>query len=81
MFATVVDTSRPIGDGEVDGREYHFISKHAFEADIDHGQFVEYGKCEKQLFGTSMNAIRQVIKSGKVCILNLHPQVCVCVCA
>ena len=71
----LLDTSRPIGDGEVDGREYHFISKHAFELDIADGQFIEYGEHEKHLFGTSMNAIRQVVNSGKVCILNFHPQV------
>jgi len=77
----LVDTSRPIGEGEVDGREYHFISKHEFEADIAEGQFVEYGEYEKHLFGTSMNAIRQVVNSGKVCVLNFHPQVCTTNCA
>jgi len=72
---TVVDTSRPVGDGEVDSREYHFVSKHAFEADVAVGRFVEYGEYEKQLFGTSMEAIRQVVNSGKICVLNFHPQV------
>lgn len=71
----VVDTSRPLGDGEVDSREYHFVSKNAFEADVAEGRFVEYGEYEKQLFGTSMEAIRQVVNSGKICVLNFHPQV------
>lgn len=72
----LVDTSRPITDGELDGREYYFVSKHTFESDVAQGRFVEYGEYEKQLFGTSMEAIRQVVNCGKVCVLNFHPQVC-----
>jgi len=72
----VLDTSRPISDGELDGREYYFVPRRAFEAAVAEGQFVEYGEYEKQLFGTSMDAIRLVVNSGKVCVLNFHPQVC-----
>lgn len=72
------DTSRPIREGEVDGRDYFFVSRAAFEADIADGRLVEYGEYEKHLFGTSMDAIRQVVNSGKICILNFHPQVCDC---
>lgn len=75
-FMNVADTTRPIGDGEVNGREYWFVSKSDFGSDISAGQFVEYGEHEKHLFGTSKEAIRNVIDSGKVCVLNLHPQVC-----
>jgi len=64
-----------MSEGEVNGREYHFVSKHEFEADVAEGRFVEYGEHEKQLFGTSMDSIRQVVNSGKVCVLNFHPQV------
>jgi len=74
-LVNIVDTTRPIGDGEVNGREYHFVSKDAFETDVAGGQFVEYGEYEKQLFGTSLNAIGKVVNSGKVCVLNFHPQV------
>ena len=75
-----VDTSRPISDGDVYGREYYFVSKREFEAGVDEGQFVEYGEYEKQLFGTKVEAIREVVNSGKVCILNFHPQVCAVSC-
>lgn len=60
---------------EENGREYYFISRDAFEADIAENKFVEYGEYEKHLFGTSMEAIRQVVNSGKICVLNFHPQV------
>ena len=59
----------------MDGRDYHFVPRVIFEADIAGQKFVEYGEFEKNLYGTSVEAIRSVVNSGKICILNLHPQV------
>jgi MAGUK p55 subfamily protein 5 len=36
---------------------------------------IKHGEFEKNLYGTSLNAVRQVINQGKICILNLHPEV------
>ncbi len=57
------------------GRDYHFVPRSIFEADISAQKFVEYGEFEKNLYGTSVEAIRYVVNAGKICILNLHPQV------
>ena len=70
-----LDTSRPKKDDELDGRDYHFVPRVVFEADIAAQKFVEYGEFEKNLYGTSVEAIRSVVNFGKICILNLHPQV------
>ncbi|XP_023218352.1 uncharacterized protein LOC111620621 [Centruroides sculpturatus] len=72
--AAVPHTSRPRRDGEVNGVDYHFISRTQFEADIVLGKFVEHGEYEKNYYGTSLDAIRAVVNSGKICVLNLHPQ-------
>ncbi|CAG0889018.1 unnamed protein product [Cyprideis torosa] len=72
--AAVPHTSRPRKDSEVDGQDYHFISRLQFEQDILSRKFVEHGEFEKQYYGTSLEAIRQVVNMGKICILNLHPQ-------
>lgn len=37
-------------------------------------KFVEHGEYEKAYYGTSLDAIRSVVNSGKICVLNLHPQ-------
>lgn len=71
---TVSDTSRPRKDSEVDGQDYHFISRSQFESDILCRKFVEHGEYEKAYYGTSVEAIRSVVNSGKICVLNLHPQ-------
>ncbi|XP_078592087.1 protein PALS1-like isoform X15 [Branchiostoma floridae x Branchiostoma japonicum] len=72
--AAVPHTSRSRKDQEVDGKDYHFIPRSQFEQDILAGKFVEHGEYEKNIYGTSLDAIRRVINSNKVCVLNLHPQ-------
>ncbi|XP_070853876.1 uncharacterized protein sdt isoform X4 [Drosophila suzukii] len=72
--AQVKDTSRARREGEVPGVDYHFITRQAFEADILARRFVEHGEYEKAYYGTSLEAIRTVVASGKICVLNLHPQ-------
>ena len=75
-----VDTSRAPKDGEIDGKDYHFVPRAVFEADITSHKFVEFGEFEKNLYGTSLEAIRQVINIGKICVLNFYPQVSLCYC-
>ncbi|XP_014480744.1 PREDICTED: MAGUK p55 subfamily member 5-A isoform X7 [Dinoponera quadriceps] len=72
--AAIPHTSRPKKDSEVDGQDYHFISRSQFESDILGRKFVEHGEYEKAYYGTSVEAIRTVVNSGKICVLNLHPQ-------
>ncbi|XP_046981287.1 protein PALS1-like [Schistocerca americana] len=72
--AAVPHTSRPRKEGEVDGQDYHFISRAQFEADILARRFVEHGEYERAYYGTSLAAIRAVVDAGKTCVLNLHPQ-------
>ncbi|NXX43800.1 MPP5 protein, partial [Tricholaema leucomelas] len=74
-FASAVPhTTRSRRETEVAGRDYHFVSRQAFETDIAAGKFIEYGEFEKNLYGTSIDSVRQVINSGKICLLNLHTQ-------
>ncbi|CAH0726789.1 unnamed protein product, partial [Brenthis ino] len=72
--AAVPHTSRARKDHEAAGQDYHFISRAQFEADILNRKFVEHGEYEKAYYGTSLEAIREVVNSGKICVLNLHPQ-------
>lgn len=42
-FGTIISTtSRPIRDGELNGREYNFVTKGEFLKDIEEGKFLEY---------------------------------------
>lgn len=72
--AAIPHTSRPRRTDEKDGEDYHFISRQQFEQDILGRRFVEHGEYEKSYYGTSLEAIRSVVYSEKICVLNLHPQ-------
>ena len=68
------DTSRPQRADELDGADYHFITRVHFEQDILARRFVEHGEYEKQYYGTSLEAIRAVVRQERICVLNLHSQ-------
>ena len=72
----VSDTSRPIRPGEVDGDGYWFITRDQMETDIMENRFLEYGEYDGSLYGTKIDSIFNIIKQGKMCILDLNPQVC-----
>ncbi len=73
IFSTFPDTSRPKRPDEIDGQDYHFISRLQFEQDILARRFVEHGEYEKSYYGTSLEAIRSVALAERICVLNLHP--------
>ncbi|XP_020784537.1 protein PALS1 [Boleophthalmus pectinirostris] len=70
----VPHTTRSRRDGELSGRDYHFVSRQTFEAELAAGKLIESGEFEKNLYGTSTDSVRQVINTGKICVLCLHTQ-------
>ncbi|XP_018588951.1 protein PALS1 [Scleropages formosus] len=70
----VPHTTRSRREGELNGRDYHFVSRQAFEADVAAGKFIELGEFEKNLYGTSIDSVRQLINTGKICVLCVHTQ-------
>lgn len=71
----VSDTTRNLRIHERNGREYHFVSRSAFESDMAAGKFMEFGEFEKNLYGTSTDSVRHVVNSGRICLLCLHTRV------
>ncbi|XP_066581184.1 MAGUK p55 subfamily member 7 isoform X4 [Prorops nasuta] len=67
-------TSRPPRPGEVDGKEYHFVSREKMEEDIDVGKFIEYGEYKGNLYGTSAESVSSLVNAGYVCLLSPHYQ-------
>lgn len=50
-------TTRPMRAGEVDGRDYHFVSEPAFDALIAEGAFVEWAVVHGYRYGTAHAAL------------------------
>jgi guanylate kinase len=61
---SVSATTRRIRQGEVDGREYFFISKSAFQEKIRVGDFVEHEEIYGDYYGTLKSEIEKTLATG-----------------
>ncbi|XP_041663037.1 MAGUK p55 subfamily member 4-like [Cheilinus undulatus] len=66
-------TTRPIRAVEQTGREYHFVTKELFEYMVCNNRFIEYGEYRSHLYGTSSDAIDDVLRRGRMCIIDAEP--------
>uniref|UniRef100_A0A3B4ZKX5 MAGUK p55 subfamily member 4-like n=1 Tax=Stegastes partitus TaxID=144197 RepID=A0A3B4ZKX5_9TELE len=71
----VPHTTRPIRAGEQSGKEYHFVTKELFEYMVCNHRYplLPYGECKGQLYGTSTDGIDEVLKRGRMCIVDIEP--------
>ncbi|KAK6329164.1 hypothetical protein J4Q44_G00011420 [Coregonus suidteri] len=70
----VPHTTRAKKSHEREGVEYNFITKQAFEADIQSNIFIEYGEYKDNFYGTSLEAIRSVLDRNKMCLVDVQPE-------
>ncbi|MDO4734348.1 MAG: guanylate kinase [Lachnospiraceae bacterium] len=67
-------TTRGPRPGEVDGREYFFITKEEFEERIRNGQLLEYAKYVDNYYGTPKDWVLAQMEQGKNVILEIELQ-------
>jgi len=67
-------TTRAPRPGEQDGREYHFLSRQAFEQHIAAGDFLEWAQFQGQLYGTLRQSVEATIAAGKDVLLVIDVQ-------
>ncbi|KAM9380733.1 MAGUK p55 subfamily member 4 [Phaethornis superciliosus] len=72
--SAVPHTTRVQKSYEMNGREYHYVSKETFENMVYSHRMLEYGEYKGYLYGTSIDAVRRVLDEGKICVLDLEPQ-------
>ena len=70
----VSHTTRAPRAGEVDGSSYYFVSKEEFERGIAAGEFIEFAYVHGNIYGTSVESVRRIASSGRVCVLELDVQ-------
>ena len=64
-------TTRKIRDGEVDGKDYHFLSIEEFKQLIDKDDFIEWECVHNNYYGTLKSEIYRIWKMGKHCLLDI----------
>lgn len=67
-------TTRKPRPGEVDGREYFFVSKEEFEKKIDEGGLIEYATYVENYYGTPRKYVEEQIAEGKDVVLEIEIQ-------
>lgn len=60
---------------EENGQNYWFTSREVMEREILEHKLLEYGEHNGHLYGTHLDTIRDVINSGKICVLDCSPVV------
>jgi guanylate kinase len=71
---SVSSTTRAPRPGEVDGRDYHFVDKARFRAEIERGAFIEWAEVHGNLYGTPRLPMEQALKAGRVFLLEIDVQ-------
>ena len=71
---SVSATTRKSRPGEVNGREYDFLTVEQFRQKIKEGQFLEHAKVFGNLYGTPLQAVSNSISQGKSVVFDVDWQ-------
>lgn len=67
-------TTRPMRIGEVDGRDYHFVTPEKFEEMAKRGEFAEYAYVHQNRYGTAQAPIEAALARGHDVIFDVDWQ-------
>jgi len=61
---SISHTTRPPREGEVNGKDYHFVDQTDFQKMVEHGDFLEHAEVYGNLYGTSQRWIKDTLTAG-----------------
>ena len=68
---SVSATTRPLRDGEVDGKDYIQMSNEKFEHFVKFGDFLEWEWVHGNKYGTPIGPLEDVLDSGDIMLLDI----------
>ena len=71
IWLSVSVTTRSPRPGEVNGREYHFVSDEAFEAMIARGELLEWARFAGKMYGTPRAPVEERVAAGVPTLLEI----------
>ena len=71
LHYSVSATTRSPRPGEVNGKNYYFISRNQFEELVTQGEFLEWAEFAGNCYGTLREAVLNHVQSGKLVVLEI----------
>lgn len=67
-------TTRPMRAGEIDGRDYHFVSPEVFDGMVAEGAFAEWAEVHGNRYGTALRTLEEARLQGADILLDIDCQ-------
>ena len=74
MHFSVSHTTRPPRPNEVDGRDYHFVTRAEFEGMVARNEFLEHARVFDNYYGTGLAAVQSELRAGHLLLLEIDWQ-------
>lgn len=74
LVYSVSCTTRPPRQGEIDGIDYHFISKDDFIERRERGEFIEWAEVHGNFYGTLLSTVQKTLSNGQDLLFDIDVQ-------
>jgi guanylate kinase len=74
LALSISATTRPPREGEVDERDYRFVSTDAFRRMVERGELLEWAEVFGHLYGTPASAVEEHRRGGRDVLLEIDVQ-------
>jgi guanylate kinase len=71
---SVSATTRAPREGEVDGKDYHFLTESQFRKDVDNGDMLEHARVFGNYYGSPRGPVQQAIDEGRDVLFDIDWQ-------
>jgi guanylate kinase len=72
-FSVSFTTRKPRAN-EIEGRDYHFVSREEFERMIASGDFLEHAEVYDHVYGTGLRSVEEAMRAGELLLLEIDWQ-------
>ncbi len=73
-YFSISTTTREKREGEIEGKDYLYISKDEFRQGIEEGNFLEWARVHDNYYGTSLKPILKELNLGKMVVFDIDVQ-------
>ncbi|MBR0119584.1 MAG: guanylate kinase [Eubacterium sp.] len=74
IFLSISCTTRKPREGEIDGKDYYFVTREEFEKMIREGEMIEWAEYAGNYYGTPKKAVNDRLAEGKDVLLEIEVQ-------